>query len=477
VVALRDDFLVRLSTNGELREALVRNLVLLGPPDAEGLADALRGPAARLGYDFEARLVDDMVAAMADEPAPLPLLELAVSRLWERRDVARRLLTRAGLEAAGGVAGILAAHANEVMHGLAGQGELMLARRLLCDLVTDEGTRRRVRREDLLGRFADPQATSRILEHLVGGRLLTSYHAERGEWIELVHESLISGWAQLRDWLEEDRADRQFRERLLGAAALWAERGRSRDLLWRGDTLEEALKWRGRYQGSICVGEQAFLSRCEARHLRARRTRRGLLVAVAAVVLSVTAGLVIAVRSYRIAARQAREREVRRELAAADDPLVGALILAELEGQPEPPGGLAAAAQLAAQPIPLAVYRHSGVYGGLSPDGKWAAVGVGKETHLWRTDGSGTPIILSGLPPPSLSRASVAMATASRRPRMTRPSASGDPTALARPSFFVTAMRSRAQCSRPMMPTSSAWPRRHAAGAAHRRRSRYQHCL
>ena len=60
------------------------------------------------------------MAAVADEAAPLPLLQLAASRLWERRDTTRRLLSRAGLAAAGGVAGILAAHANEVLDGLAG---------------------------------------------------------------------------------------------------------------------------------------------------------------------------------------------------------------------------------------------------------------------------------------------------------------------------------------------------------------------
>lgn len=396
VVALRDDFLVRLSRNSELREALVRNLVLLGPPDAEGLADALRGPAARLGSDFESGLVDEMVAAVAEEPAPLPLLELAASRLWERRDVAGRLLTRAGLEAAGGVAGILAAHANEVLHGLAGQGEVTLARRLLCDLVTDEGTRRRVRREELLAPFEDPTATGRVLERLVNGRLVTSYHGERGEWVELVHESLITGWAQLREWLDEDRAHRKFREQLLAAATMWAERRRPKGLLWRGDTLDEALKWRRRYQGSVSAAEQAFLSRSEARQLRARRTRRGFLAVVAAVVLSVTVGLFIAVRSYRAAERLTHLRERMRAAGAADDPLVGALILAELQGQPEPPGGLAAAAQLAAQPIPLAVYRSPSIIGALSLDGKWAAVGVGTGADVWRADGTGKPIVLRG---------------------------------------------------------------------------------
>jgi hypothetical protein len=256
VVALRDDFLVRLSRHADLGEAMARGMLLLGPPDPDGMAEALRGPAARAGHDFEEGLVGEMVRAVADEAAPLPLLQLAASRLWERRDLDRRLLSRAALAAAGGVAGILAAHANEVLDRLQGRDEAALAPRLLCDLVTDEGTRRRVRREELCARYADPKAAGRVLERLVSGRLVTAYRVDRDEWVELAHESLISGWTQLRDWLEADRADRQFRERLLAAATLWSERRRARELLWRGDMLAEALRWRRRYQGSLSRGSR-----------------------------------------------------------------------------------------------------------------------------------------------------------------------------------------------------------------------------
>jgi WD40 repeat protein len=405
VVALRDDFLVRLSQVAGLGDTLAANMLLLGPPDADGLADALRRPAQRLGHDYEPGLIDEMVAAAAGEAAPLPLLQLAASRLWERRDGERRLLSRAALEAAGGVAGILAAHASEVLHRLSGAGEVALARRLLCDLVTEEGARRRTRTEELLARYGDAKMTRRVLECLISGRLVTSSRGERGEWIELAHESLISGWAQLRDWLDGDRGDRQFRERLHAAAALWAEHGRSDDLLWRGETLDEASRWRGRHPGMLGPMEQAFLARCSARHHRARNLRRGLFAVASLISIAATITAIVAVRASREAARQVRLRELMRAAVEAEDPLVGALILAELEGQAEPPGGLAAAVHLAAQPIPRAVYRAPGpiVAGALSPDGRWAAVCFGArgspragDVELWRVDGSGRPVVLHG---------------------------------------------------------------------------------
>jgi WD40 repeat protein len=105
------------------------------------------------------------------------------------------------------------------------------------------------------------------------------------------------------------------------------------------------------------------------------------------------------VRAAREAARLARLREMVRAAASDEDPLVGALVLAELEGQPEPPGGLAAAVKLAAAPIPLAVYRSSKalIAGALSPDGRSAAVtDGGGDVIVWRVDGTGRPIVLSG---------------------------------------------------------------------------------
>lgn len=409
MVALRDDYLARVPANAEQREALVQNIVLLGPPDAEGLAEALRGPAARAGYEYQPGVVEQMVGAIAEETAPLPLLQLAASRLWDRRDLTHRRLTSAGLEAAGGVAGIFAAHANEVLDRLPGPDEAVLARRLLCDLVTDEGTRRRPRREELCARFADPEAAGLILERLISGRLVTAYRADRGEWVELAHESLIAGWAQLRDWLDEDRLDRQFRERLLGAAMLWEEQRRPRELLWRGDTLDEAIRWRRRYAGPLSQGEQAFLARAEALLRRSRLARRALVVAAAITVVAGAVASGATLRASRAAARQAHLSALMRTAGTTADPLLGALILAEFADQPEPPGGLAAAVRVAARPIPLVEHRADGELGGVetSADGRWMAtleVRVDPEApekssgavHLWRSDGTGKAVVLRG---------------------------------------------------------------------------------
>ena len=151
--------------------------------------------------------------------------------------------------------------------------------------------------------------------------------------------------------------------------------------------------------------EQPFLARSEARQRRAQRARRGLALVAAAVGVTVSVGSLLVARRYQAAARLAHLHDVMRAAADANDPLVVALVLAEFDGQPEPPGRLAAAAELAAQPIPLAIYRSSDpmITAALSPDGRWAAVatssvdpGRNGDVIAWRIDGSGRPIILHG---------------------------------------------------------------------------------
>ena len=74
ILALREDFLSRLAESPELRDP--------------------GGPALRLGFQFEEGLVEEMTAFLERETASLPLLQLAASRLWEKRDSERRSIPR-----------------------------------------------------------------------------------------------------------------------------------------------------------------------------------------------------------------------------------------------------------------------------------------------------------------------------------------------------------------------------------------------
>ena len=396
VLTGRDDYLGRLARLGRFGEALAAGMLLLGPPDAAAMTEAMVGPVRRLGFELEAGLAEQVVADLADEVAPLPLLQLAASRLWERRDEAGRRLSLAALAAAGGVEGVLAAHAEEVLQGLSDPGDVGLAMDLLQQLCTADGLRRQRERDELVAGCETPAAARRILDRLVAGRVLTATRGESGSSVEISHESLIRGWRRLADRLHEDRDAQRFRERVTEAAALWEERGRAADLLWTGRTLEDALRWRERHAG---VGAEAtFLAAAQVRWSRRRRLRRTAAVGVALTALLATGASLVATRIAREEARAERVRGVVQSAASARDPLLGALLLQELATGPAPPGAATAADVVSRRAIPLALLRgHTGQLNdvAISPDGAWVATAsYDRSLRVWPADGRGDPRVL-----------------------------------------------------------------------------------
>src|SRR5207237_7003337 len=112
--------------------------------NSDELREAIAGPAQRVGLKLEAGLIDAIVADVGEQPGALPLLEYALTELFERRQ--GRTLTLDAYRSSGGVVGALARRADELYNGLDARGREM-ARQLFLRLVTPgegtEDTRRR----------------------------------------------------------------------------------------------------------------------------------------------------------------------------------------------------------------------------------------------------------------------------------------------------------------------------------------------
>ena len=83
-----------------------------------------------------------------------------MSRLWEKRDRERKLLTRAAYEEIGGVAGALAQHAEATLERIGAERQGMV-REIFRNLVTSQGTRAVAEREELLSVLPGPRARPR----------------------------------------------------------------------------------------------------------------------------------------------------------------------------------------------------------------------------------------------------------------------------------------------------------------------------
>ena len=313
LATVRDDFLVRVATATGLGAQLAAGVVLLGPPAEDELVRIVTEPAARVGYGFD----DDalprlMVAAVAGAATPLPLLSFAASMLWTRRDRRLRQLRRRDHDAIGGVVGALARHADATVDALADDARA-LVRPLLANLATAEGTRLALPRDELIEVLGGGPAAATVIDRLVDARLLASGDRGDGADIELVHEALLEAWPRLAGWRRDDALAAQLRDAVRTAAQQWETRGRGRDLLWRGDALDELRVWRRRHPVRLTAREEAFCSASLREAQRRRRVVRTALVAgavVAAAVIAVLIGANREARAQRGVAATARARAV-----------------------------------------------------------------------------------------------------------------------------------------------------------------------
>jgi serine/threonine protein kinase/formylglycine-generating enzyme required for sulfatase activity len=236
LMAIRGDFVARLAALPGLGDELQRSLYFLRPLSPELLREAIVGPVRAHGVTFESeRLVENLVLAGQAPSGSLPLLQFALSELWESRDQRQNKITTAALEAIGGVNGALAQHADAVLAGLS-PAERDQARRILVELVNSDGTRARRTLGELR---ANEPVTAKALDALIEGRLVVARTRAGETEFELAHESLPRIWPALSEWLDKTSESRRARQRVHEAAVEWGRLGRSPDALWHRRQLEE----------------------------------------------------------------------------------------------------------------------------------------------------------------------------------------------------------------------------------------------
>ncbi|MEW6435496.1 MAG: serine/threonine-protein kinase [Myxococcota bacterium] len=319
VLSIRSDFLDRVPEDQRFMADLSQGLVFLGSPGTDGLRDALVQPADIAGYKFEtAEIVEDMIKHLASTQGALPLLQFAATRLWDSRDPARRLLTKASYDAIGGVAGALASHADAVVGKLPTQSQ-SLARALFLRLITPERTRAIVSMDELKELHPNVAEIKTVLDELVQARLLvvqTGGGAGQAT-VEIVHESLLHSWPMLKRWLDESGEDAAFLEQLRTAARQWAQKGRPDDLLWRGDLADEAARFQRRYKGPLPEQQKAFLQGIAEMTAREARRRRGVAIGAVVFLTALLAAAVVALVIIRNAQFEAETQATNAKLAEA----------------------------------------------------------------------------------------------------------------------------------------------------------------
>ena len=323
VVTLRADFYDRPLSFPGLAELMRTRMETIVPLTAEELERAIGGPAARVGVVPELALVAEMVADVSDRPGALPLLQYALTELFERRR--GRALTLEAYREIGGVSGALARRAEELYEAMS-EPEREAAKQLFLRLViAGEGTsdtRRLVPRAELLSVEVDRRAMERVIDTFGRHRLLSFDRdpATRGPTVEVAHEALLRSWDRLRMWIDGAQDDLRQHRRLSVAAADWESSGRDPSLLLRGRRLEELRAWEASTELALSRDEQEYLAASarerdreldedRARAERERALERRSVGRLRTLVAVLTAAVLVAAGLTAVAANRTREAE------------------------------------------------------------------------------------------------------------------------------------------------------------------------
>jgi len=112
IITLRADFYDRPLMYPEFGQLVEAHSAIVLPLTADELEQAVEAPAARVGAVLEKGLVGVITTDVADQPGALPLLQYALTELFERRE--GRMLTGEAYLSIGGVLGALGRRAEEV---------------------------------------------------------------------------------------------------------------------------------------------------------------------------------------------------------------------------------------------------------------------------------------------------------------------------------------------------------------------------
>ncbi len=264
VITLRADFYDRPLMYAGFGELLQHRTEVVLPLASHEMAQAILAPAERLGVGMERGLAMEIASELTDQPGALPLLQYALTEMFERRE--GHLMTRSAYRSLGGVLGALTRRASEIYTAL-DPDQRQWAKILFQRLVTlgegVEDTRRRVLRTELDS--LSPQVKP-IIEAFGKARLL-SFDRDPGSrtpTIEVAHEALIREWYTLREWLNENRESIRMQRHLNQSALEWEAQDHDADDLYRGARLAQASEWAQAHATEINSLEREFLQASQA---------------------------------------------------------------------------------------------------------------------------------------------------------------------------------------------------------------------
>ena len=246
IITVRADLIDKPLEYMPFGQMLRQRMEFMLPMSADEIEQSISGPARRVGLQVDPDLIAAVVADVQAEPGALPLLQYALTEVFERKDSTH--LTLIAYRASGGVTGALARRAEDLYENLT-PTQQDVARQLFLRLVvlgdgTDD-TRRRTSRPELIPKNAHEADWDTVIDLYGRHRLLTFDRdfETRLPTVEIAHEALIRTWQRLRDWLNSNRDNLRIQRRLNAAAREWQSSGKQVGFLASEGILAQFESW------------------------------------------------------------------------------------------------------------------------------------------------------------------------------------------------------------------------------------------
>ncbi|MEO1592537.1 MAG: caspase family protein, partial [Cyanobacteria bacterium J06632_22] len=279
VTTMRSDFVTPWLSSDALTKVIQNDAVWLGTLQNDPLKTAIEQPALVQGYTVERELLALIESDVKAEENCLPLLEFALTQLWDERDQQAHTLTAAAYREMGQLRGALNQRAEQIYNENGGNAKGFKTdldrdwcRRICLELVRigPEGTdtRRRQRRQDVLdkGKSEKEQETiNNVIETLVEGRLLVADKADgdANQTIDIAHEALMNGWERFADWREADRDQLRLLQRMKDSYEEWLGKAKDNNYLLQKGLLAEVRERWAELKADVTGGLYNYFSRSD----------------------------------------------------------------------------------------------------------------------------------------------------------------------------------------------------------------------
>jgi len=238
ILTMRSDYLGESAHFWGLPEAINRGQFLIPRMDDDERREAIEGPVTVRGAKISWPLVNRLLNDAGDDPRQLPILQHALMRTWEYWELHHQNSEPLGLEhydnkQVGGMKQALSIHVDTAFMELTDQQKIIAEK--MFKRLTEKGTGKREGRlpatVDEIAKIAGVPVETVLPVIEVFRKDNRSFLMPppptpliSSTLIDISHESLISGWKRLSEWVEEEAYSAKTYRRLVDDALLYPKK-------------------------------------------------------------------------------------------------------------------------------------------------------------------------------------------------------------------------------------------------------------